>query len=71
VLLMCLDPMFGYTFYTLECTVDATVTVALSRHLVSTTSRFQSIFAVATSRGVTRLDGARGKKRAWRPHVRT
>jgi len=24
----------------------------------------------STSRGVTRLDGARGKKQVWRPHVR-
>jgi len=24
-----------------------------------------------TTRGVTRLDGARGKKQVWRPHVRT
>jgi len=27
--------------------------------------------AVRPSRGVTRLDGARGQKQVWRPHVRT
>ena len=25
----------------------------------------------AASRGVTRLDGARGKRQVWRPHIRT
>jgi len=28
------------------------------------------LFTIVTIRGVTRLDGARGKKQVWRPHVR-
>ena len=32
---------------------------------------FSWISRVGTDRGVTRLDGARGKKQVWRPHVRT
>ena len=43
--------------------------VALDDHNKALLHKTMRVFA--TTRGVTRLDGARGKKKVWCPHVRT
>jgi len=62
-------------FLDINKSVDRQVLFSISmRFALSITSLF--IFAISTTllnwaRGVTRLDGARGKKQVWSPHIRT
>jgi len=50
---------------------EMTMEINSSYNFLSLRRAARFTHATPVTRGVTRLDGARGKKQVWRPHVRT
>jgi len=59
------------TFIPSCCTKTGNQLILLRITTVSKISKYFELLLYPDSRGVTRLDGARGKNQVWRRHVRT